>query len=157
MPVCLPPCRFWANNQSRMYLLEGTAELQHFYHLRMGDVLMFAQKRDGNIVLVGRPATKADALKRTPLKRGPPPPTTTSSRPLPAGRQGGGVVSSLGPVQHVAESTWHSMDVCVACPPEPPAVAKQEASCIFNCCIVHVVHGVQSATPDWTHAMPHST
>jgi len=38
--------RFWANNQSRMYLLEGTADLQHHYHLRMGDMLIFAQKPD---------------------------------------------------------------------------------------------------------------
>jgi hypothetical protein len=98
-----------------MYLLEGTAELQHFYHLRMGDVLMFAQKRDGNIVLVGRPATKADALKRTPLKRGPPPPTTSSGRPLPGGRQG--VVSTQGLLQHVAGQATGVL-ACTACAPE---------------------------------------
>jgi bifunctional DNA-binding transcriptional regulator/antitoxin component of YhaV-PrlF toxin-antitoxin module len=45
--------RFWINNQSRMYLLEGTAELQHHLHLKMGDVLIFAQKEDSTIVLAG--------------------------------------------------------------------------------------------------------
>uniref|UniRef100_A0A383W833 TF-B3 domain-containing protein n=1 Tax=Tetradesmus obliquus TaxID=3088 RepID=A0A383W833_TETOB len=69
--------RFWINNQSRMYLLEGTAELQHHYHLKMGDVLIFAQKEDSTIVLAGRPPTKADAHKKPPVRR---------PSPTPAGR-----------------------------------------------------------------------
>jgi hypothetical protein len=60
-----------------MYLLEGTAELQHHYHLKMGDVLIFAQKEDSAIVLAGRPPTKADAQKKPPVRR---------PSPTPAGR-----------------------------------------------------------------------
>jgi hypothetical protein len=71
--------RFWINNQSRMYLLEGTAELQHHYHLRMGDVLIFAQKEDSTIVLAGRPPIKADAIKKPPVRR---------PSPTPGGRTG---------------------------------------------------------------------
>jgi hypothetical protein len=55
-----------------MYLLEGTAELQHHYHLKMGDVLIFAQKEDASIVLAGRPPTKADAMKKPPMRRASP-------------------------------------------------------------------------------------
>ncbi len=78
MLVCQP--RFWVNNQSRMYLLEGTAALQHQYHLKSGDVLIFAQKADGTVVLAGRPPTPADAAKKPPLKR-PSPMPSTSARP----------------------------------------------------------------------------
>eukprot|EP00879_Flechtneria_rotunda_P014389 GHRR01015036.1.p1 GENE.GHRR01015036.1~~GHRR01015036.1.p1 ORF type:complete len:160 (+),score=60.79 GHRR01015036.1:425-904(+) len=63
-----------------MYLLEGTAELQHHYHLKMGDVLIFAQKADSTIVLAGRPPTKADATKKAALRR---------PSPAPAGRVAG--------------------------------------------------------------------
>lgn len=44
MPLPPPPCSYWQNNQSRMYLLEGTADLLHHHHLKQGDVLVFAQK-----------------------------------------------------------------------------------------------------------------
>lgn len=71
---CAPSSRFWVNNQSRMYLLEGTAELQQHYHLRMGDVLIFAQKGDGTIVLAGRPPTKADLLRKPAVRRPSPGP-----------------------------------------------------------------------------------
>ncbi|KAF8073022.1 B3 domain-containing protein [Scenedesmus sp. PABB004] len=72
--------RFWINNQSRMYLLEGTAELQHHYHLRMGDVLIFAQKEDATIVLAGRPPTKADATRKPPVRRPSPTPGSRGVR-----------------------------------------------------------------------------
>lgn len=77
--LCL--LRFWINNQSRMYLLEGTADLQHHLHLKMGDVLIFAQKEDSTIVLAGRPPTKADAIKK---------PTMRKASPSPLGRPAGG-------------------------------------------------------------------
>jgi hypothetical protein len=67
-----------------MYLLEGTAELQHHYHLKMGDVLIFAQKADSTIVLAGRPPTKADALKKPPMRRAAP-----AAVSKPAGRRDG--------------------------------------------------------------------
>lgn len=73
--------RFWINNQSRMYLMEGTADLQHHLHLKMGDVLIFAQKEDSTIVLAGRPPTKADAMKK---------PTTRKASPSPLGRPAAG-------------------------------------------------------------------
>jgi hypothetical protein len=79
--TCLPAHRFWINNQSRMYLLEGTADLQHHLHLKMGDVLIFAQKEDSTIVLAGRPPTKADAMKK---------PTMRKASPSPLGRPAAG-------------------------------------------------------------------
>ncbi|GBF88542.1 hypothetical protein Rsub_01257 [Raphidocelis subcapitata] len=74
--------RFWINNQSRMYLLEGTAPLQHRYHLKMGDVLVFAQKddRDKTIVLAGRPATRADAARKAAQRRPSPTPAGGSGK-----------------------------------------------------------------------------
>jgi hypothetical protein len=50
--------RFWVNNQSRMYLLEGAGELHRAYKMNVGDVMVFAQKPDGSLVVAGRPATK---------------------------------------------------------------------------------------------------
>jgi hypothetical protein len=64
-----------------MYLLEGTADLQHHLHLKMGDVLIFAQKEDSTIVLAGRPPTKADAVKKPTMRR---------ASPSPLGRPAGG-------------------------------------------------------------------
>lgn len=61
--------RFWINNQSRMYLLEGASELHERYSLKMGDVMLFAQKKDGTLVVAGRPSTKADLMRRPPAKR----------------------------------------------------------------------------------------
>lgn len=74
---CRRPPRFWINNQSRMYLLEGTADLQHSYHLKMGDVLIFAQKadKDKTVVLAGRPATRADAARKAAAAARKPSPT----------------------------------------------------------------------------------
>ena len=63
-----------------MYLLEGTADLQHHYHLRMGDMLIFAQKPDQTIVLAGRPSTKADVLKKAPMRKPSPVPATSGGR-----------------------------------------------------------------------------
>lgn len=60
--------------------MEGTAELQHHYHLKMGDVLIFAQKEDSTIVLAGRPPTKADAIKKPPVRRPSPTPGGRSGR-----------------------------------------------------------------------------
>mmetsp|Transcript_36036 Transcript_36036/g.80206 ORF Transcript_36036/g.80206 Transcript_36036/m.80206 type:complete len:285 (-) Transcript_36036:916-1770(-) len=62
--------RFWINNQvSRMYLLEGAGELHHAYKMSVGDVMVFAQKPDGTLVVAGRPATKGDVIKKAPVKR----------------------------------------------------------------------------------------
>lgn len=61
--------RFWINNSSRMYLLEGTGQLQQAYDMRMGDVMVFAQKDDGALVLAGRPSTKEDAARRSIIKK----------------------------------------------------------------------------------------
>lgn len=53
-----PPHRFWINNQSRMYLLEGAAELHTRYNMSVGDLMVFAQKPDKTLVFAGRPSTK---------------------------------------------------------------------------------------------------
>lgn len=61
--------RFWVNNSSRMYLLEGAAELHSAYELGVGDVMVFAQKTDSSLLMAGRPATKNDHIKKAPVKR----------------------------------------------------------------------------------------
>ncbi|GAX81655.1 hypothetical protein CEUSTIGMA_g9083.t1 [Chlamydomonas eustigma] len=62
--------RFWINNQvSRMYLLEGAGELHRAYEMNVGDVMVFAQKPDGTLVVAGRPATRNDVIKKPPVKR----------------------------------------------------------------------------------------
>ena len=48
--------RFWLNNQSRMYLIEGCLEMIKKYKLQKGDVIVFARKGDGTLVVGGRPA-----------------------------------------------------------------------------------------------------
>ena len=40
-----------------MYLLEGAAELQKRYNLRVNDVMIFAHKPDKTLVVAGRPQT----------------------------------------------------------------------------------------------------
>ncbi len=86
--TCVMPCRFWVNNQSRMYLLEGMAELQRHYRVKMGDVLVFAQKDDRTIVLAGRPATKSDVAKRPPVRK-PQPVPAAQGTPKQRGREVG--------------------------------------------------------------------
>jgi hypothetical protein len=54
-------CRFWINNQSRMYLLEGAGELHRQFRMAVGDVMVFAQKQDRTLVVAGRPATKVSS------------------------------------------------------------------------------------------------
>lgn len=54
--------------------------MQHHYHLKMGDVLIFAQKEDNTIVLAGRPPTKADAMKKPPVRRPSPTPGARTAR-----------------------------------------------------------------------------
>lgn len=44
--------------QSRMYLMEGAGELHRAFDMSVGDVMVFAQKPDGALVVAGRPATK---------------------------------------------------------------------------------------------------
>ncbi|EFJ51447.1 hypothetical protein VOLCADRAFT_116438, partial [Volvox carteri f. nagariensis] len=53
--------RFWVNNSSRMYLLEGAGELHRNYGLEVGDVMVFAQKADGSLMVAGRAASKGAA------------------------------------------------------------------------------------------------
>ena len=48
--------RFWTNNQSRMYLIEGCGEVLKRYKLGYGDVIVFAKKPDGVLLIAGRPA-----------------------------------------------------------------------------------------------------
>ncbi|KAK9809236.1 hypothetical protein WJX72_011881 [[Myrmecia] bisecta] len=64
--------RYWINNQSRMYLLEGTQEIQKRYHMRVGDVITFAKTQDGKLVVSGRRATKDDVVRKPPVRSGQP-------------------------------------------------------------------------------------
>lgn len=61
--------RFWLNNQSRMYLIEGCLEMIKKYKLQKGDVIVFARKADGTLVVGGRPAGPEDASKRPAVRQ----------------------------------------------------------------------------------------
>eukprot|EP00892_Ulva_mutabilis_P002635 jgi/Ulvmu1/12372/UM009_0018.1 len=63
--------RFWLNNQSRMYLIEGCLEMIKKYKLQKGDVIVFARKADGTLVVGGRPAGPEDASKRPTVRQRP--------------------------------------------------------------------------------------
>lgn len=54
--------RFWTNNQSRMYLIEGCSDLLKKYKLGFGDVIVFARKADGALVIGGRPCGPVRSL-----------------------------------------------------------------------------------------------
>ncbi|CAD7702057.1 unnamed protein product [Ostreobium quekettii] len=60
--------RFWINNQSRMYLLEGASEMHQRYDLKVGDVMIFAHMPDSTLIVAGRPMTEAD-IRKPPLRR----------------------------------------------------------------------------------------
>ncbi|GAB4814049.1 hypothetical protein N2152v2_001095 [Parachlorella kessleri] len=61
--------RFWINNQSRMYLLENTQEVQSKCKLQVGDVLVFGKLIDGTYIVTGRKGTKDDLSRKPPIKR----------------------------------------------------------------------------------------
>lgn len=61
--------RFWINNQSRMYLLEGAAELQRRYNLHVSDVMIFAHKPDKTLVVAGRPLADTDIQRKSGVKK----------------------------------------------------------------------------------------
>lgn len=62
--------RFWINSQSRMYLLEGTQDVQAKFNMGIGDVLVFGRLPDGTYVIHGRKGTKDDNSRRVGGKRG---------------------------------------------------------------------------------------
>ena len=43
--------RYWINNSSRMYLLEGTQKIQSKYSVKIGDVLTFARGSDSKLLV----------------------------------------------------------------------------------------------------------
>eukprot|EP00803_Ostreobium_quekettii_P010604 evm.model.scf_3859.2 EVM.evm.TU.scf_3859.2 scf_3859:2896-7405(-) len=61
--------RFWINNQSRMYLLEGVSEMHQRYDLKVGDVMIFAHLPDSSLIVAGRPMTEEDSMRKPPLRR----------------------------------------------------------------------------------------
>ncbi|GLC37118.1 hypothetical protein PLESTB_000981700 [Pleodorina starrii] len=87
--------RFWVNNSSRMYLLEGAGELHKNYGLEVGDVMVFAQKPDGSLVVAGRVASKADLKKKAPAKR--PVPAATFSGAAQGSRSREGRMARAAP------------------------------------------------------------
>ncbi|KAK9809085.1 hypothetical protein WJX72_009181 [[Myrmecia] bisecta] len=56
--------RFWINNSSRMYLLEGTQALQQRHDMQAGDVVVFATMPDGSWLIDARKGTVEDTAKR---------------------------------------------------------------------------------------------
>lgn len=68
--------RFWINNQSRMYLLEGTQKLRNAYHLGPGDVIQFGKNASGDLIVAGRKGTQTDIHRKPPPARGSSPATT---------------------------------------------------------------------------------
>lgn len=57
--------RFWINNSSRMYLIEGTQPLLNALKCNIGHVLMFAKLKDGGIIMCGRQGTKDDVGRKS--------------------------------------------------------------------------------------------
>ncbi|GIL62714.1 hypothetical protein Vafri_16885 [Volvox africanus] len=105
--------RFWVNNSSRMYLLEGAGELHRNYGLEVGDVMVFAQKPDGSLVVAGRIAIKSDLLKKAPAKR----PTAASAA---SGGSGGGGGGGGGQTSRYRDSRG------ARGPPPPPPRSQQQ-------------------------------
>ncbi|KAI8113044.1 hypothetical protein M9435_003050 [Picochlorum sp. BPE23] len=58
--------RFWVNNSSRMYIVEGTRFLLQAFKLSVGDVIMFAKDTEGQIYVCGRKGTKDDMFRKPP-------------------------------------------------------------------------------------------
>lgn len=61
--------RFWINNSSRMYIIEGTQELQRMFKLNVGDVLMFAKDTSNTIFVGGRKGTRSDVFRKPPTRK----------------------------------------------------------------------------------------
>ncbi|MEW5299372.1 MAG: hypothetical protein WDW38_004601 [Sanguina aurantia] len=85
--------RYWVNNQSRMYLLEGASQLHTAYTMAVGDIMVFAQRPDKSLLVAGRPPTRADAVRRAPAKRGasepksaPPAAPPSNAKKVPQGQ-----------------------------------------------------------------------
>ena len=68
--------RFWINNQSRMYLLEGTQKVRNAYRLGPGDVIQFGKNTAGDLIVAGRKGTISDVHRKPPPPRGTSPATT---------------------------------------------------------------------------------
>ncbi|PSC71967.1 B3 domain-containing transcription repressor VAL1-like [Micractinium conductrix] len=62
---------FWANAQSRMYLLEGSKPVLAQYGMQAGDVLVFARLPEGRYAIAGRQGTKDDVSRKPPTRRAP--------------------------------------------------------------------------------------
>eukprot|EP00887_Chlorella_sp_A99_P002330 scaffold10.g2330.t1 len=62
--------RYWINSQSRMYLLEGTQDVQAKFNMGAGDVLVFGRKPDGSFLVHGRKGTKDDASRQPQVRHG---------------------------------------------------------------------------------------
>jgi bifunctional DNA-binding transcriptional regulator/antitoxin component of YhaV-PrlF toxin-antitoxin module len=58
--------RYWVNNNSRMYILEGTGALLKLFKLGVGDVLIFGKDEQETIIICGRKGTKQDIVRRAP-------------------------------------------------------------------------------------------
>lgn len=80
--------RFWINNQSRMYLLEGTQKIRNAYHLGPGDVIQFGKNASGDLIVAGRKGTKSDIHRKPPPPRGSSPATTGGDKPTVKRKRG---------------------------------------------------------------------
>ena len=79
--------RFWTNNQSRMYLLEGTQKIRSAYHLGPGDVIQFGKNTAGDLIVAGRKGTKADIHRKPPPPRGSSPAVAGAERAMTAAKR----------------------------------------------------------------------
>lgn len=79
--------RFWINNQSRMYLLEGTQKIRNAYHLGPVDVIQFGKNTAGDLIVAGRKGTKRDVHRKAPPPRGSSPTTVGGDKPAAAKRK----------------------------------------------------------------------
>lgn len=79
--------RFWSNNQSRMYLLEGTQKIRNAYQLGPGDVIQFGKNAAGDLIVAGRKGTKADIHRKLPPSRGSSPAVLNTERAMTAAKR----------------------------------------------------------------------
>jgi len=88
--------RYWINNTSRMYLIEGTQELQKQFKVQVGDVLMFAKDAKCKFHVCGRKGTQDDTFRKPHGKRSVSGPAKVSKRAAVEGPSATAITAGQG-------------------------------------------------------------